>query len=135
MRIEPVENKYGKPTPAQITFTYKSPLKKDFLKGLIPLTRDITGRPLDAKTVSLDHTYPISKGGKSNIYNYNLMNKFVNRIRGVKPIKQFIDIEALVEYLDIMINTKTMNIDGVDYVKGFLKNLLKDFKLNSKGDI
>ena len=122
MEVKPVDG---------VTFCYKSVLKKEFMAGRIPLKRDITGRPLKRKpSTTLDHTFPKAKGGKSNLENYTLMDYFVNTKRGTKPIKPFIDIEALIEYLDVMINVKTIDLDGVEYVKGLLKNLLKDFKEN-----
>ena len=43
-------------------------------------------------------------------------------------IKQFIDLESLVEYIMVMLNVKTMDLDGVDYLKGWLPNLLKAMK-------
>lgn len=111
-----------------VVFCNKSVLKTDFDQGLIPLKRDITGHPLKRGETSVDHTIPKSKGGKSNIYNYSIMNPFVNNKRSNKPIKPYIDLEALVEYISVMLDVKTFNIDGVDYVKGWLKNLLKALK-------
>ena len=120
-----------KPSPVDNTvFGYKSPLKKAFLEGKIPLKRDITGRPLSKEYASLDHTFPRVKGGKSNLENYTLMDCYINNKRGIKPLKPFIDLEALIEYFDVMINVKTPDLDGVEYLKGLFKNLLKDFKEN-----
>lgn len=113
---------------SSLGFGYKSVLKKDFERGLIPLKRDITGRPLRKDNISVDHTIPKVKGGKSNIYNYSLMDSFINNKRGSKPLKKYIDLESLVEYISVMINVKTADIDGVDYLKGWLKNLLKEIK-------
>ena len=56
------------------------------------------------------------------------MDSFVNNKRGERPIKQFIDLESLVEYIMVMLNVKTMDLDGVDYLKGWLPNLLKAMK-------
>ena len=120
-----------KPTTVDsVTFGYKSPLKKAFLEGKIPLQRDITGRPLKKEYASLDHTFPRVKGGKSNLDNYTIMDCYINNKRGIKPLKPFIDLEALIEYFDVMINVKTPDVDGVEYLKGLFKNLLKDFKEN-----
>lgn len=118
-----------KPTPVDnVSFGYKSVLKKDFERGFIPLKRDITGRPLRKGYLSVDHTIPKAKGGKSNIYNYSLMDSFINNKRGSKPLKSYIDLASLVEYINVMINVKTPDIDGVDYLRGWLKNLLKELK-------
>ena len=62
------------------------------------------------------------------VYNYSLMDSFVNNKRGEKPIKQFIDLESLVEYINVMLNVKTMDLDGVEYLKGWLPTLLKALK-------
>lgn len=119
---------YSGVTLSNMCFGYKSVLKKDFDRGLIPLKRDITGRKLKKGYVSVDHTIPKSKGGKSNINNYSLMDSFINNKRGSKPLKPFIDLESLVEYINVMINVKTPDIDGVEYLKGWLKNLLRALK-------
>ena len=111
-----------------ISFGYKSVLKKDFDRGLIPLKRDITGHKLKRGCSTVDHTIPKSKGGKSNLYNYSLMNDLINNKRGNKPLKPYIDLESLVEYISVMLNVKTEDIDGVDYLRGWLKNLLKAIK-------
>lgn len=119
MKIQPISN---------ITFGYKSTIRKDFIDGRIPLKKDITGHKLTKENVTNDHTIPKSKGGKSNLYNYSLMAKDINIIRGAKPLKQFIDIESLVEYIRIMLDVKTDRTNGVEYVKGFLRNLSKELK-------
>ena len=59
-----------------LTFQYNSILKDEFKRGAIKLTKDITGKPINKKNVSLDHTIPKSKGGKSCLANYNLMNRW-----------------------------------------------------------
>ena len=127
MKVTPVIIPPAQPIP-QPTFGYKSILKKEFLRGKIPLKRDITGHKLNPKYISVDHTIPKNKGGKSSISNYSLMDSFINNKRGEKPIKQFIDLESLVEYINVMLNVKTMDLDGVDYLKGWLPTLLKAMK-------
>lgn len=113
---------------SSLSFGYKSVLKKNFELGLIPLKKDITGHKLKKEYLSVDHTIPKVRGGKSDIYNYSLMDSFINNKRGAKPLKQFIDLESLIEYINVMINVKTPDVDGVDYLKGWLKNLLKELK-------
>lgn len=56
------------------------------------------------------------------------MNDLINNKRGNKPLKPYIDLESLVEYISVMLNVKTEDIDGVDYLRGWLKNLLKAIK-------
>jgi len=114
----------------QISSGNKSILKTEFERGRIPLKRDITGHKLKKGYESIDHTIPKSKGGKSNLYNYSLMDTIANNKRGNKPLKPFIDLESLVEYISVMLDVKTPDLDGVDYVRKWLKTLLKAFKEN-----
>ena len=111
-----------------VSFGNKSILKTEFDRGAIPLKRDITGHKLKRGEVSVDHTIPKSKGGKSDLYNYTLMNPIANNKRSNKPIKQFIDLEALIEYIRVFLDVKTMDLDGTDYIKKWLKNLLRALK-------
>ena len=111
-----------------VNFCAKSILRTEFDRGAIPLKRDITGHKLKRGEASLDHTIPKSKGGKSDLYNYSLMNPIANNKRSNNPIKPYIDLESLVEYINVIINVKTMEFDGVDYLKGWLKTLLRALK-------
>lgn len=111
-----------------VSFGYKSILKKEFDRGKIPLKRDITGHILKRGKTSVDHTIPKSKGGKSNLYNYSIMDRIINMKRGNKPLTPYIDLESLIEYILVMLSVKTEDLDGVDYIKGWLGNLLKAVK-------
>lgn len=95
---------------------------------MIPLKRDITGKPLQRGYASIDHTIPKSKGGKSELYNYSIMDTVVNNQRGSKPIKSYIDLESLIEYIRVMLEVKTENTDGIDYLKGWPKTLQRALK-------
>lgn len=111
-----------------VSFGNKSILKTEFDRGAIPLKRDITGHKLKRGESSVDHTIPKSKGGSSSLYNYSLMNPIANNKRSNNPIKNYIDLESLIEYINVIINVKTMDFDGVDYLKGWLKTLLRAVK-------
>ena len=113
-----------------VTFGARSALKRDFDAGLIPLKRDITGKPLKHGYVSLDHTIPKSKGGKSELYNYSLMDIVINNKRSSNPIKNYIDLESLVEYIIIMLDVNTPDVYGIDYLRGWLRTLQKALKEN-----
>lgn len=116
-----------------VSFTgNRSILKKEFDNGHIPLKRDITGSPLRRGESSIDHTIPKSRGGKSELYNYSLMNMVTNNKRGSRPLKHFIDLEAFTEYIKTMLDVKTMDFDGVDYIRGWLRNFLKEIKQNRR---
>lgn len=108
-----------------ISFGNKSPLKTEFLNGGIKIKRDITGAEIDNSNVTLDHTVPKSKGGKSNIYNYSLMSRDANIKRGNKSLRGMIDLRCLLDYIIVMLDVKTMNVDGVDYLRRWLRNLRK----------
>lgn len=110
------------------TFGYKSVLKKEFDEGKIPLKKDITGHDLKRGKATVDHTIPKSKGGPSNLFNYSLMNKQVNMLRGNKPIKGYINLESLLEYIIVMLDVKTERLDGIEYIKKWLRTLLKAIK-------
>lgn len=112
----------------QRTFQYSSILKDEFKRGAIKLSKDITGQPLTKKVASLDHTIPKSKGGKSCLANYNLMNRLANMLRGNKPLKEVIDLESLIEYIIVMLNTDTGKFNGIEYLKKWLPNLHKEIK-------
>lgn len=112
----------------QLTFQYSSILKDEFKRGAIKLSKDITGQPLTKKVASLDHTIPKSKGGKSCLANYNLMNRIANMLRGNKPLKEVIDLESLIEYIIVMLNTDTGKFNGIEYLKKWLPNLHKEIK-------
>lgn len=108
-----------------ISFGNKSPLKTEFLNGNIKIKKDITGADINNGNVTLDHTVPKSKGGKSNIYNYSLMSRDVNIKRGNKSLKGMVDTRSLLDYIIAMLDVKTMDVDGVDYLKKWLRNLRK----------
>ena len=113
-------------TLSPINFGYKSILKSEYLKGNIKLKKDITGNMLTKDNVTLDHTIPKVRGGKSRLDNYSLMVDYINHRRGSNNLKDIIDLPSLIDYITIIINTKTRDFDGVEYLKGWLKNLRKE---------
>ena len=56
------------------------------------------------------------------------MDEKANRLRGNKPLKPHIDLESFIEYVKVMLNVKTEELDGVEYLKGWLPNLLTALK-------
>lgn len=110
---------------ANPSFQYKSVLKRDFRRGLIPLKRGGYGDELIKGKETVEHIIPKSKGGKSNIFNYMLVSRKQNQKRGNRPFKDYVKLEPLLEYFSIMLDVKTENIDGVEYVKGIIKTMLR----------
>lgn len=111
-----------------VNFTSKSILKKEFDNGNIPLERDITGHKLIKEYVSVDHTIPKRKGGKSELANYSLMDIVANGKRSDKPIKQVINLESLIEYIRVFLDVKTEDFDGIEYLRQWLKVLQRAVK-------
>lgn len=107
-------------------FGYKSILKKEFLEGNIKLKRDITGRPINKDNVTLDHTVPKARGGKSALENYSLMDIAINAKRGTQPLTDFIDLKSLIDYIIVMLDVDLENLNGVEYVKKWLRNLRRE---------
>jgi hypothetical protein len=56
------------------------------------------------------------------------MDVVINNKRGSKPIKQYIDLESLIEYIRVFLEVKTPNTDGIEYLKGWLKTLQRAIK-------
>lgn len=119
MKVEPISN---------ILFGAKSVLKREFDKGNIPLKKDITGHPLRRGESSIDHTIPKSKGGASRLENYSLMNVIINNKRSNKPIEPYIDLLSLIEYIKVMLDVKLPDLDGVEYLRGWLRTLTRAIK-------
>ncbi len=113
-------------TLSPISFGYKSILKSEYLKGNIKLKKDITGNILSKDNVTLDHTIPKVRGGKSRLDNYSLMVDYINHRRGSNNLREIIDLPSLIDYISVIINTKTRDFDGVEYLKGWLINLRKE---------
>lgn len=99
-----------------ITFTaYNSELKSLFKKGKMPsVTRGIYGDPIDVDSVSLEHLEPHSLGGKTEISNLALANKFKNSKRGNNPLHWFLNWSMLEEYLS-QFNFKIKGFNGFAY--------------------
>jgi hypothetical protein len=111
---------------SNVSFGYRNPLKTDFLKGYIPLKKGAYGGDIKKKSdVSLEHIIPKSKGGKSTMSNYLLVNKFLNWKRGSEPLEKHLQLKPLLEYIITMLDVKTENVDGVEYLKGCLRTILK----------
>lgn len=109
-----------------ISFGYKSILKSEYLKGNIKLKKDITGNILTKDNVTLDHTVPKVRGGKSRLDNYSLMVDYINHRRGSKKLGDIIDLPSFIDYIMVMLNTHTEYFDGTEYLKGWLRNLRKE---------
>jgi len=103
---------------SKITFTYSSPLKTAWKKGLLPtVTKGLSGTPLKKDTVSVDHIVPHSKGGKTTLSNLVLEDAVWNNKRGNTPIWDWITDEMLEDYCKQFQDVYNEFINGNNYVK------------------
>lgn len=130
MRIEPVENKYGKPIPKPIPFLYNHQLKTLYKKGKIKPPVDIYGDKLTKKNCTLEHLLCVCHGGKTETDNLVLATARMNSARGNKPLADFINAEGLAKYCEYFLNLKLPEFDGVKYVKGILDTINHVLDLN-----
>lgn len=108
-----------------INFGYKHRLKNEWLKGNIPeLVHDFyDGKPLDPKTVTLEHLKPHSQGGKTTLSNLVLTSFSNNSKRGNRDIRQYINIKFAKKYLEEIRKVKIKGINGETYYKSLIERL------------
>lgn len=109
---------------SNVSFGYNSPLKTLFKKGKLPtVTKGFYGGTLTNKTVSLEHLIPHSQGGKTDLSNLVLATKENNSRRSNLPIKDFINIEQVKEYLKQFSGVLIGNLRGEVYIKKIIQTL------------
>lgn len=114
------------PVDTATTFGYHHPLKTLYKKGKLPTVKyGFYGDTLSAKSVSLEHLLPRSKGGKSVLSNYVLASKANNTKRGNDDIHQHFKPKAAMRYLDQFVGVKQKGFDGNKYVQMILTTLDK----------
>lgn len=119
-----VEQKYYNPN---ITFQYSNILKTLYKKGKLPTVKyGLYGKRLTKKTVSLEHLTPHSLGGKTNLDNLALADRFENSKRGNEPLKNFLKVETAKKYLKQFINVIVDGFNGNEYIKKITKTLKKN---------
>ena len=132
MRITRIEMQPTKPNP-QPTFGYHTHLKDCWMAGKLPtVKKGLYGFPLTKKTVSNEHIIPYSKCHNSKEENIALANKYINNLRGDKPIQEFLTknqlINYLIQFMGIKVKHKGKVFDGDRYIAGVL-NTTKDLDL------
>lgn len=109
------------PTTDEVTFGYSHPLKTMFKKGKLPQVKlGFYGETLTKDTVTLEHLEPISKGGKTEFDNLVLANADINNARGDKPLSDYINFQAMGEYLDQFRNLVIGKFNGNEYIKNII---------------
>ena len=108
-----------------IHFGYHSVLKTQWKKGNLPTVKyGIYGGVLTPNNVSLEHIKPISKGGKTKLYNLALATKTNNHTRGNMPIQRFLDSEKFIAYVEQFKDVDLPNFNGKEYIGGLIKTIL-----------
>lgn len=116
------EVKINQITP--ISFTYKSPLKTEWLKGNMPsVTHGIYGGILTKDNITLEHIKPHSKGGKTSLKNLALAVDENNFKRGSKPIWQFLTKEMFEQYIEQFKNIFLPDFNGKEYAENLTKTV------------
>lgn len=116
------EVKINQITP--ISFTYKSVLKTEWLKGNMPsVTHGIYGGILTKDNITLEHIKPHSKGGKTSLKNLALAVDENNFKRGSKPIGQFLTKEMFEQYIEQFKNIFLPDFNGKEYAENLTKTV------------
>lgn len=111
---------------SKVNFGYHTHIKDCWLAGKLPtVTKGLYGIPLTKKTVSNEHIIPVAEGGKTEQGNIALANKYINNLRGTKPIKEFLTRTQLNKYLeqfiDVVVEYKGKIFRGNDYIRDIEK--------------
>ena len=110
--------------PSNITFGYKHPLKTYWLKGKMPtVKKGFYGDTLTKDNITLEHLLPHSKGGKTKLENLVLATDHNNFRRSNLPLEDFINYEAVEEYLEQFRNIKLKDFNGNEYIKVIKKTI------------
>ena len=118
MRVEPVPK-------STVTFGYKHPVKTYYLKGKIPLVKDFYGGDLRPDTATIEHLLPVSKGGKTTTSNVVISNRHNNELRSNFPLKDFINFEAMEEYLAVFEKIDLPGLNGKAYADAIRRTVHK----------
>jgi len=121
MLINPIQ-------PNSISFKgYNSILKTLYKKGDLPEVKyGFYGDLLTKDNCSVEHLKCRAKGGKTVIENLVLTSKRTNNLRGDRPLKLFLDLQAMATYLEQFIGIKRKGFDGDAYIKAIIKTVGKE---------
>lgn len=118
MLVKPI----GQPT--ELFKGYKSPLKTLWRKGkLKSVVRGLYGDILTKDNLSVEHLKPHSQGGRTVLSNLALASKEKNNFRNNKPLKEFLTIEMVDNYLNQFQNVHAKGFSGNRYIEMLRKTL------------
>lgn len=114
--------------PSPIVFKgYSNQIKKLFKKGELPeLEFGFYGGKITDETCSVEHIRCACKGGTSALGNTVIATKKNNSLRGNRPLKDFIDFEAMGRYFQQFVGIKKPGFDGDAYIKSALETISKE---------
>lgn len=105
-----------------MSFGHHHAIKNAFKKGLMPKDfKGIYGKVLTLDTVSIEHITPRSKGGKLRLNNVALADRATNRLRGSKPIEEFVTRDMWIDYLKQFKKVRSQHFNGFEYIKVICK--------------
>lgn len=106
-----------------ISFCRKNIIKTEYQKGNIPLKADFFGGEIDPKTATLDHIKAKSKGGRSKISNYVILNVENNCKKADRDVFEFATKEATEEYFEALKNADLGKYTGEQYLSMISRTL------------
>lgn len=109
--------------PTGLSFGYSNILKTLYKQNKLSVKYGFYGDELTKANVSLEHLRPKSKGGKTELYNLVLASKANNHKRGAKPLKDFLDINCLNQYLEQFKGVHIEGFNGNKYIEGILRTI------------
>lgn len=120
MQVKPADN---------VNFGYRHQLKTLWLKGKLPSVKfGVYGDNLTKDTVSLEHFKPVSQGGKTILGNLGLASKEKNNLRGSKPLREFLTLAGLKQYLEQFTGVNVDDFNGNKYSQLVIKNVGEQLK-------
>lgn len=103
----------------------KNVLKKEWLKGNLPtVKKGIYGGILTPENISLEHVNCKCFGGKTKTFNLALATQEMNNLRGNQPLKDFLDKDKFIAYIEQFEKVSVPNFNGKDYIKGLIKTVI-----------
>jgi hypothetical protein len=103
----------------------KNVLKKEWLKGNLPtVQKGIYGGILTKDNISLEHVNCKCFGGKTKTFNLALATQEFNNLRGNQPLKDFLNKDVFIQYLEQFEKVDLPNFNGIEYIKGLIKTVI-----------
>ena len=99
------------------SFKYYHPIKKLWQDKKLKIVKGFYGGKITKKTFSFEHLKCHCYGGKTKLDNIVITTKENNNKRGNKPLKEFLDVKAMNEYLEQFRDVVVDWFDGNKYIQ------------------